>query len=493
GDTALADKLAHLLAEQGIEVRQARDKITVAGKEVPAGSYAVSMAQPMKRMIRTLLDPDVPMEADFLKEQERRRKKKLRDEIYDVTGWSLPLQYNVECLASPAALSGNFTPVQPGAVPGNVTGKGAVAYLVPWGSVASARFTAQALREGLKLHTTDKRFTQNGRKFSEGTVIIKVKENASDVAAKVEKIARESGAEVIGTETGWVEEGVNFGSNYVFALRPVKIAMAWDTPTSSLSAGHTRYVIERQLGYPVTIFRTRALAMADLSKYHVLVLPDAFGSYANDLGPAGVARLKSWVASGGVLIGIGNTVSFLADPKVGLLGVQVESLARAGETPKKPEAPTDIRTAGKLITKQEEFEKAIQADQETPDDVAGVLVRAKVDTESWIGAGVAETVHVLVNGRNIYTPIKSDRGLNAAVYEAPDKLLSSGYLWEENRKQLAFKPFVILGREGRGVVVGFTADPNFRAYMDGLNMLFMNALLRGPVRTSRGFGEQNEW
>lgn len=36
-------------------------------------------------------------------------------------------------------------------------------------------------------------------------------------------------------------------------------------------------------------------------------------------------------------------------------------------------------------------------------------------------------------------------------------------------------------RENAVVVVGFTADPNTRAYMDGLNVLFLNAVFRGPA------------
>jgi hypothetical protein len=35
--------------------------------------------------------------------------------------------------------------------------------------------------------------------------------------------------------------------------------------------------------------------------------------------------------------------------------------------------------------------------------------------------------------------------------------------------------------EGRGVVIGFTADPNFRAYLDGMQLLFANAVFRGPA------------
>jgi hypothetical protein len=42
-------------------------------------------------------------------------------------------------------------------------------------------------------------------------------------------------------------------------------------------------------------------------------------------------------------------------------------------------------------------------------------------------------------------------------------------------------PFVMVQNEGRGVVAAFTADPNFRAFMDGLNVLFLNVVFRGPV------------
>ena len=62
-----------------------------------------------------------------------------------------------------------------------------------------------------------------------------------------------------------------------------------------------------------------------------------------------------------------------------------------------------------------------------------------------------------------------------------DTLLASGYLWEENAKQLAFKPFAAVQPNGRGFVVAFTQDPTVRAYLDGLNVIFMNAILRGAA------------
>ena len=72
------------------------------------------------------------------------------------------------------------------------------------------------------------------------------------------------------------------------------------------------------------------------------------------------------------------------------------------------------------------------------------------------------------------------------TFAGPDELLASGLLWEENRKQLAYKPFVVMHNEGQGVVIGFTADPNYRAFMDGLNVLFLNAVFRStPARGGR--------
>jgi hypothetical protein len=356
------------------------------------------------------------------------------------------------------------------------------------------------LRQGLRVFSSDKSFAQQGRKYPAGTLIYKVKENPAGLHQTLERLAAGTGAEIHATDTGWVEEGINFGSNNVVYMRRPRIALAWDTPTSSSSAGATRFVLERQFGYPVTVIRTRQLASADLSRFHVIILPDATSGdgYASTFGSEGIRRLKDWVLAGGTLVGAGGgAVSFLSESRAGLLDVSQENAVRAGKTSKdgergkeseagapqessaKPAQSSGGRVGGKLLATEDDYNKAIQADSELPDAVAGVLVKARVDPDHWITAGVGNTVHALVEGRAIFTPIKLDKGVNAAVFLSPSENLASGYLWEENRRQLAFKPFVIVQTQGRGVVVGFTADPNFRAYMDGLNVLFLNAVFRG--------------
>jgi hypothetical protein len=357
-----------------------------------------------------------------------------------------------------------------------------------------------ALRDDLRVYGYDKQFVQGGRTYPAGTLIIPVKENPERIHETMAKLAALNNAEVIATNTSWVDDGPNFGSRFAPYIKRPAIALAWDRPTSAGSAGQTRFVLERQFNYPVTAIRTQQLGGAELEKFQVLILPDAgFGEgYADILGVAGLARLKQWVSDGGTVIGLGSAVQFLADPKVGLLPIQQEN--RLGESAAPATgggrggapagtaapAPESIRTAGKAFAKEADLTKAIQPDVEPPTSLHGALIRAVVDHEQWISAGVPDNVFAMVSGSNIFTPIKINRGVNAVVFAGPEDLLASGYMWDEYRKQLAYKPLVVVGRSGRGVVVGFTADPNYRAAIDGLNLLFLNAVFRGPAHAGGG-------
>jgi hypothetical protein len=477
GDTAAVDKLAALLAEQGIEVQRAPASVN----GFPDGSYVVSLAQPAKRLIRVLLDPQVDMDPEFLKEQERRRAKKLGDEIYDVTAWSLPLLYNVECVAVSSPVTAPLQPFAPSPTPKPQTfAKASVAYVVPWKGRASMHFLAAALRADLKVRTADKEFVQSGRTYPRGTLAVLTKENPANVHDTVTRIAGE--AEIVPLDTSWVDSGINFGSRYVALFKKPRIALAWDRPVAAQSAGAARFVIERQFGYPVTAIRTPALALADLDQFDVIILPSANGGYESALSGAAVTRLKAWVNKGGTLIGIEEAVGFLSSSSVGLLSTAAESLA----TEKKPVDPPKAeagRVPGKLLKDEAAYLESIRPATETADAVQGILAIAKTDGEHWITAGVAPAVHALIQGRTIYSPLKLDRGVNAAYFLGADKLLASGYMWEENRKQLAFKPLVMVERQGQGHVIGFSFDPNFRAYLDGMNVLFLNAVFRGPAHS----------
>ncbi len=495
-DQSGANKMAGLLVQQGVEVSRATSTFNACGKSYTAGSYVIDLAQPAKRFIRTMLDADVPLDADYLAEQERRRAKKIPDTIYDVTAWSLPLMMNVQTDVCNRSVSANLVAagsglIQPGSVSG---GDGTVAYLVPWGSTAATRLLSGALQRGLKAKSSDLAFTHSGERYPAGTAIFDVADNGDDLRATLRELAHSTGADVNAVDDSWVTDGPNFGSNNVVNFNRPNVAIFWDEPTSQYSAGNTRFVIERQFDYPVTAIRTATIAEGDLGRFHVLIMPASSGDYAAVLGEKGLAKLKDWVARGGVLIGIGNANRYLADPAIDLLAIRREDAvvehdedgASGDEAAADDEEPPQT-VAGRYLESAEDFQKLIIAEKGPPDSVAGVLAQANVDPDHWLGAGVASSLNVLVRGPDIYTPIRMDKGVNVALFPAADELLASGYMWEQNRKQLAFKPFVVAQPSGKGFVIGFTHDPTVRAYLDGLNVIFMNAILRGaaharPVR-----------
>ncbi len=484
-DQAAVDKMAGLLSRQDVRVLRAVDDVSACGQGYNSGSYVIRSDQPTKRFLRTLLDVDVSMEEDFLLEQERRRAENLPDEIYDVTAWSLPLMFNIDMQTCNRVPSGEFELagtelLLPGVVTG---GRASVAYIVPWGDAGAVRFLAAALRTGLSVKSNDKAFTNVGNQYPAGTLILDVADNAQDLFETVTEIAMETGADVVSVNDSWVTDGPSFGSANVVRFNSPRIAMAWDQPTAAYSAGNTRFVIERQFDFPVTPIRVDRLRRADLNRYQVLILPLMSGpGYETALGQAGIENLRDWVQRGGVIIGLGNATRFLADPDVDLLSVRREqAVVEVEDADTADEDENEATVKGQYLTELEEYQDQIVALEDDPDAVAGVLVRADVHPEHWLSAGVAPVLNVLVRGTDVYTPIRINDGVNVVRFQGPDDLLASGYIWDENRRQLAYKPFVIQQSQGAGEVIAFTQDPTVRAYLDGLNVILMNAIFRGSA------------
>ena len=121
GNTMRTWTLAKMLLRNGIDVHNvtAPTKIhateTLGDKareyDVPAGSYYIPLNQPAARLALTLLERHQDMGAAYIKRQEDRVKRNLPDEIYDSTSWSLPLAFDVACLATATNPTVTSTPI----------------------------------------------------------------------------------------------------------------------------------------------------------------------------------------------------------------------------------------------------------------------------------------------------------------------------------------------------------------------------------------------
>ena len=479
-DPSRADALARNLATQGIEVRRAESALTVGTRTIPAGAYLVSNAQPAGRLVRNLLDLDTKQDAAFIARQEERRKRRQSDQIYDITGWSLPLVYDVEVVTSPAPITSKASRVPAtyaATSPARPLAAAKVGYLVPWG-VAAAALTADAARQGLRVHSVGGPFTLGGRSYPIGTALVRTAGNPADLAARLSALAATHGAELVPIDSAYVESGTSLGSNDTGFVKAPRVLLAWDAPTSTLSAGWTRWVLERRFGQAVTAVRTASLGRVDFSGYDVVVLPS--GNYAGQISDAVLSRLKDWIRLGGTLVTLADATRWASTAAAGLL--DTNALLKDG----RPDVPATTGAATKADAKTPEpaevaFDKAIQPDRERPDAQPGALLRATVDTDHWLSAGSDTETQVVIEGSRVFAPIKLNAGRNVVYYAPKPSLVASGLIWPEGQDLLVRKAYLMHQPMGQGHVIGFAEEPTYRGYTEATMLLFMNAVLLGPA------------
>lgn len=489
-DPNRAARLAATLMMSGIEVKRADASFSnpktrdygdgqLQARDFPAGSFVVSLAQPTKRLLKTLMDKQTDQDKEFLDEQRRRNKLRQPEEFYDVTGWSLPFLFDVQCFVAEQASTVQATVLKELPKPaGQMRGGPAkLAYLIAWGTQSAASALADLFRQDVRVHSYDKGFKLNGTNFPAGSLVVKLKDNPANLHERMTKLATEHGVDVYSTDSSWVEDGPNFGSSNVNYLPRPRVAIAYNQPVSGNSVGWLRYLIEQRYGYPVTTIRADQLRGADLSRYNVLILPDTFGGYTGQLGDG--ASVREWVQRGGTLIGIGGATTWLADEKVNLLATKREKRDKPVNTATSRER-VDSKDGDAAKTPTDPVEKAIEPTDEFPSATSGAILRVRVDASHWLGFGYGETTTVMVDSNRIFSLVKLDRGTNVAVYQPENKFFASGFMWDDARKQIPNKAYLMHSRVGRGNVVGFAEDPNYRAFMDGLNVMFLNAVFLGP-------------
>jgi hypothetical protein len=487
-DPSRADLLARNLATQGIEVRRADQAFNVGKRQIPAGAYLVSHAQPTGRLIRNLLDAKTDQPEDFIKRQEERRAKRLNDQIYDITAWNLPMLYDVELVTSPSAINvrSSAVPMAYDAPPAPRTfAQSKVAYLMPWGSAAAA-LAAEALRENIRMHSVGGAFTLNGRQFPLGTVVIRVAGNPADLHARLTRLATKHGAEIVPSDSTYVDSGISLGSNETAFLKAPRVLLVWDTPTSSLSAGWTRYTLERRYGQPVTIVRTASLARANLSDYDVVIFPS--GSFGGSVNEAVLNRLKDWLRAGGTVVTLAEATRWATGSNVGLLSTT--GLLKDG----RPDVPPSgaggaggagggtAGTGGAGGGKPAEFDydKAIQPERERPASQPGAILRIDLEVDHWLSAGHDSQLFSMIEGNRVFAPLKLDNGRNVGIWAKKDQLIASGLVWPEAQDILVNKPYLMHQPFGQGHVIAFAEDANYRAMSEATMLLFMNAVLLGP-------------
>ncbi|HEX8274474.1 MAG TPA: M14 metallopeptidase family protein [Longimicrobiaceae bacterium] len=462
-----ADSLARRLMDNGIAVGRLRSAASVAATEygrggggtarLPAGAYVVDLAQPQGRLARALLEPDAQLDSSFIREELESRRTGQPGRFYDVTAWSLPYTFRVRAWGLRGVPGG----VEPADAPAGtaVAAPATARHAYAWeaGSEASYRLLASLLADSVRVWYASRPFTAGGERFPHGALLARVEGNGPDVHERVRRRAAEAGARVAAIQSAAVEEGTDLGSNSVFPLRTPRVALAGGTPVGGNSFGFAWYALEQRLRYPVTPVDVSNLAGAALDDFDVLVVPSVSAAgLERALGDGGRERIGQWVRAGGVLVTLDAATGWLAAERTGLSRFRArrDTTARADSAQGAP----------------------------LPVSVPGAIVRAEADTLSPLLAGVhAAELPVLVFSDRVYSAPRDLRPGEAVVRYAPlPRLRMAGYLWPEAPARLAGTPYLWTERVGRGRIIGFAGDPNFRDLWRGLLPLFANSVFFGP-------------
>lgn len=466
-----ADSLARLLAANGIAVQQLRAAALVSGATeyggvtsrpatLPGGTYVVDLAQPQGRLARALLEPDAPLDSSFVAEELARRRAGMSERFYDMTAWSLPFAYRVPAWAlgaPPGGLAPAAVPLAPAAPV-----EGRYGYAFAPGSESGLRLLGALLADSVRVWYAPRAFTVAGARFPRGAFVVRVAANGARVHERVRRHAAESGAAVVALAAAAVAGGTDLGSNSVVPITAPRVALLAGPPVSGQSFGYAWYAFDQRLHYPSTALDVDAVAGSALADFDVLVVPAApAAALARALGDVGRDRLTHWVRGGGVLVTLDAATEWLASERLGLSRLR---LARRDSMPRDAMRAEDAPGAP------------------LPADVPGAIVRAVIDTLSPVTAGIdgRELPVQYFSDRLFDTPRDYRPGELVARYAPERQLRLAGYLWPEVPRRLAGTPYLWTERVGRGRVVGFTADPNFRDLWRGLLPLFGNAVLLGP-------------
>jgi hypothetical protein len=488
GDQGQVNRLVRTFLRNGIRVERLLEPGRFENRALPAGTFFIPLPQPAGALVRNLLDAQVPMAQDFLQRQEERRRNRQPDQIYDVTAWNLPMLYDLDVIPVTSLPAGRRESVrlellsrtrQEGSSSGSDSttpvAEPLLGYAMRW-SPSAAQATLAALREGYRPRFLAERVVVDGHRFPQGIVFFRRSEHGPALHARLTKLAEEAEVELIALRSGFVTEGTSLGSNEVRTLRLPRVLLLWDAPVSSLSAGWARYVLERRYGQPATIVRVSTLARADLRQYDVIVMPS--GSYVPLAAAEPLRRLRDWVQAGGTLITLAEATRWAAQEPIGLLASRPE---RRLEDAVNPPVPIGT-TASPSLEAATRYERAIRPLQELPEMTPGSLLVVVLDREHWLTSGTDGEIQALVESNRVLTPLRLDEGRNVGLYAARERLLASGLLWGEAARQLPQRPFLLHQPLGKGQIVSFVEDPNYRAYAEATQFLFLNAVLLGPSR-----------
>ncbi|MGX1929542.1 M14 family metallopeptidase [Flagellimonas sp. 2504JD4-2] len=433
--------LAEILNRHQIKFHELASDVSVSGKTFKKGhGYIVPLNQKNPRLINTMFE----------------KRTTFKDSLfYDVSAWTFPLAFNVDYanLSSMSNAGAEVTDFKPHE--GSVDSKSNYAYLFEWHEYYTPKALNKILEKGLRAKTAKSPFTLEGKKYDYGTIMVPVQNQVLDpekLYSFLKQVANESRIQITPVSTG-LTQGIDLGSNDFDPVKKQKVAILVGEGVRSYDAGEIWHLFDTRYDMKITKLDTEYFKTVNLDKYTDLILPSGWGN--NILDKKGAEKIKDWVKKGGTVIGYRTVANWFKTSELMPLELKVDTLVAKN-------IPFDQKNSfsGAQVT-------------------GGAIFEAKLDRSHPINYGYKNDRLALFRNTNIYLKPEKNSYDNPIQYTTNPLL--SGYISEENTELIKNSVPFKVNRLGKGRVILFTDNTNFRAFWYGTNKLLMNAIFFGQM------------
>lgn len=414
--------------------------------EDPSGGYVVPTEQPQYRMVQTMFET----------------YDKYRDSVYyDASAWSVANFYNVQYKPVRSLTKGSeITSKDQLPKPVEVS-KSDYAYVIDWNDYNAPALLHHLQSEGLVLASAFKPFTvkttEGNKSMGYGSLLLPVSlqdEDPNKVFDIIKQAQQRFQVPIFGVRSGYSLSGVDLGSRYLQPLEQPKAAMVVGQGVRSYEAGEVWHLLDTRVNMPITKIPSRNMHRADLSDYNVLVMVS--GSYNFDESLQ--EKIKNWVQQGNTLVTIGTASKWVVE-KEWVEEKLVEEVKDTTASVKRMPYVDAPEISGR-------------------EEVGGVIVSAELDLTHPLAFGYKDQVIPVYKNNEVWLSPSSNPYATVADYTDDPHI--DGYLSEKNLETfMSRSASLLVSPLGKGRVVLFADNPNFRGSWYGTNKLFLNALFLG--------------
>ncbi len=491
--------------------------ITVSEYTIPSGSMIIPNNQPEAPLVSAILEFDAEIDEEVLIEEKQKRIKNGSSIMYDTTAFNFTMMFGLPAITVPQDLKNNLSNWAPSPETLEIN-KDAVIWAVDGKDDRSVAFAARLLEQNIQVRIIDKDSTLSGHDLSRGSVAVIAMDNPSfnNLHEAIKNVATDLDISVVSIESGFgPKELPDWGGRHFRLLKKPQIAILSHSGFSSYDVGVSWWSLDHHLGIRHSQLNSSLTGYGDLRRYNTIILP----SGNPDLSDYATNMLMDWVKQGGTLIANNrSTRSIISSDGMG----SVKSLNSSFDKSKSynidlmreiyslednidisnansnkvdteityPWETSDVSYSKEQLEMRDKWQSTLMP--------SGAIVSARVDSENWLTFGAEDVVPVLygnypilMTGGNSLAalrigeliPNKDSKAKTINWSQIPSgydlNVRMSGLVWPEASQRIANSAYLTREKVGKGQIILFSGEPNFRGSARGTNRLWLNAVIYG--------------